>query len=300
MRYLFQKKFRCFLVVANSEVFCFFVWSNHKVKPLYLSNIEKLYQLSTSHKVPSMQQDHADPWIGLAEGDSIEAVKVLRARKPDAQVAVLNFANPESVSGGSIWRGSRHQEESLCVRTTLYETLDKERATNYPIRNDQLIYTEDVTCFSLVPGKPFDGSKTFKFDVITCAALKNPGLTQPTATQPVRYANAQEEQIMREKIRMILRVAIQHKVDAVVLGAFGCGVFHHPPHLIAEMIRDALLPGPNSDHIRANGISNVIIPILDSTPGPENWSAFQEVFRDVPGACEIDTLDWIKGMFGIP
>ena len=44
-----------------------------------------------------------------------------------------------------------------------------------------------------------------------------------------------------KRIQNILEAAIDCHVEALVLGAFGCGAFHNPPMLVAEAFRQTLL-----------------------------------------------------------
>ena len=52
--------------------------------------------------------------------------------------------------------------------------------------------------------------------------------------------SAQEESIMLDKICTIYRLALKNGHDSIVLGAFGCGVFHLRPDLVAAMFARVL------------------------------------------------------------
>ena len=57
-------------------------------------------------------------------------------------------------------------------------------------------------------------------DVITCAA--------PNKRAAQRYCNVSDEEnsrVLESRIDFILDIAKRHKIDILVLGAFGCGVF---------------------------------------------------------------------------
>jgi len=38
----------------------------------------------------------------------------------------------------------------------------------------------------------------------------------------------------------MLRIGLLHGHDSIVLGAFGCGAFHNPPHHIAQLFHEVI------------------------------------------------------------
>ena len=68
------------------------------------------------------------------------------------------------------------------------------------------------------------------------------------------------EAVMKDKIRTIYRAALHNGHDALVLGAFGCGVFKLRPDLVAELF-DAVLHEPEFDR----RFKSVVFAILEGT-----------------------------------
>ena len=174
---------------------------------------------------------------------SFEAASAYKVRK----TCVLNFANNHSV-GGSPWTAGA-QEESICRTSTLYPCL-KAAEKDFHIRhqhmyakgeigsmgNDDLIYTPKVCVFKSDESAPkmLDESDWFEVDVISAAA---PQLSYAGIPQSGRK---DYERIMRSRIRRILDVASKEGEEVLVLGAFGCGAFHNPPDIVAEVFRESL------------------------------------------------------------
>ena len=47
-------------------------------------------------------------------------------------------------------------------------------------------------------------------------------------------------EVMRNKIRTIFRMGVEHGKDALVLGAFGCGAYKLPCDAVAELFRQVM------------------------------------------------------------
>jgi uncharacterized protein (TIGR02452 family) len=47
-------------------------------------------------------------------------------------------------------------------------------------------------------------------------------------------------EVMRNKIRTIFRMGVEHGKDALVLGAFGCGAYKLPCDAVAELFREVM------------------------------------------------------------
>ena len=145
--------------------------------------------------------------------------------------AVVNFAS-FAVPGGGVRKGSRAQEENICRRTNLFEsifrfidTLAKEYGLpledkRYPLPiHHGAIYSPSISVFRASEDKDYAFlDEPFAVDIITIAALKKPELEKG-------HLNAWSKSITKEKIRTMLNLAIYWENDSIVLGAFGCGAY---------------------------------------------------------------------------
>ena len=209
--------------------------------------------------------------IQVVENTTFQAA---RENLSGGKVAVLNFANPH-YPGGGVTRGAMAQEECLCRSSNLYPCLADEgvfddfygyhrSATDYDF-SDRLIYTPGVTVFkddSPIP-ELMDRENWFRVDVITCAA--------PFQAKR-RHVNSRVlEELMKKRIRNILEAAIENEIDVLILGAFGCGAFRNPPHVVAKAFRMIL-----AEERYRTAFSRVIFaikPSSDQGPCP-NMAAF--------------------------
>ncbi len=172
--------------------------------------------------------------IIVSKERTYEAAEKYKGKK----ICCLDFANNHSIGGGPWHAGA--QEESMCRTSTLYPCLCAKKKDFYEkhsqefksnkiddMGNDDLIYIPDVVVFktdvSIPQLRPED--EWFKTDVIVAAA---PHLYW-------HYDEKRYKELMTSRIKRVLDVAAKERVEVLILGAFGCGAFHNPPEVVAEI-----------------------------------------------------------------
>lgn len=146
---------------------------------------------------------------------------------------VLNMANAYTIGGG-FRNGALAQEEELCYRSSLYLTLKRDF---YPMKDYDAIYSPDVVVVRKTIGEGhqwLDVSNPKSLPVVSAvsiAAVGDPKLC--TGGGKVEYRNSADREMMKEKMRVILRVAAFNRHHKLVLGAFGCGAFNNPKEEVA-------------------------------------------------------------------
>ena len=175
-------------------------------------------------------------FVTVTGNRSFQAAQQLRARYPEKRIAVLNFASATS-PGGGVKSGSSAQEESLCRCSTLYPLLnckslkekyyDINREHENILHTDACIYTPGVKIIKSDTDHPerLPESDWVDVDVITCAA--------PSFRYVEPISDEALFQLHLKRGRQILNVALENKVDCLVLGAFGCGAFMNDPDVVA-------------------------------------------------------------------
>lgn len=190
--------------------------------------------------------------VTVSRRRTLEAAAHYLESRPQARVAVLNFASATN-PGGGVTRGSRAQEESICRCSTLYPALctDALRRDFYGFHKDRhdvrytdaCIYTPGVAVIKTDEALPrrLEPRDWRVVDVLTCAA---PNLRQkpynamnPGSGTAVRLSDDELLELHLSRGRQILRVAVHHGAEAVILGAFGCGAFRNPPAVVARAYR---------------------------------------------------------------
>lgn len=181
--------------------------------------------------------------------DCVDAAKELVDE--DYSPAILNLADRFKPCGG-YREGLGAQEESLCQSSTLSQSLYqfadpklkcfKESGVKnvpnvYPMDiNYGGIYSPNVCFFRNGIDKYYSlRTSPFECGVISVASLSNrfhDGISDKNMIAELQYfdesgyLNKSGKEIERNKIRTIYRIAIENRHNALVLGAFGCGVFN--------------------------------------------------------------------------
>lgn len=198
--------------------------------------------------------------------------------------AVLNMASFQNASGG-VLNGSRAQEEELCRRSNLvqslyaYSTRDcnllgypEPRNHRYPIPMYGGIYSPEITVFRSALSYSLL-ERPFRCSVISVPALKRPETDRKTGMLTETGAL-----IMKGKIRAILRIALLKGHTKLVLGALGCGAYGNPPAHIALLFKEVLSESEFWGHFE-----EICFAILEDGNSLKNQSGgnlkpFKEVF----------------------
>lgn len=183
--------------------------------------------------------------IKIIEADAIGAALELESQ--GLNPVIHNFANGYFPCG-LYAEGGNGMEEDLCRRTTLCLSLENAES-HYPLDlNFGGVYS--TACV-------FRKSESEKYELMESPSVIHvvsvPALNLRSSTNHMRlvqnleYARHGEDalteegkEIMQNRMRTILRVAIINGHDSIVLGAWGCGNYKQRPKQIASMFRTIL------------------------------------------------------------
>ncbi|KAF9777030.1 hypothetical protein IL306_004696 [Fusarium sp. DS 682] len=188
------------------------------------------------------------PRISIREVDTLAAARDLlgietpAAIIPDlintrAHVTILNMGSPLNPGGGFL-NGANSQEESLCMRTTLYPSLKDEW---YRLPEFSTIWTPNILVFRDEEGNDLDKKDRFYVDCITAAMIRGPEF-ELDDDGVASYANKKDRDTVHTKMKAVMRVAMYKKTKRLVLGAWGCGAHGNPVGEIARIWKSILNP----------------------------------------------------------
>ncbi|HEU5347072.1 MAG TPA: TIGR02452 family protein [Ktedonobacterales bacterium] len=204
--------------------------------------------------------EHETPLQGCAR---------LVARQQYQRIGVLNFASARKPGGGFL-AGAVAQEESLARSSGLYLSLrqcsqfyDYHRAQDTSLYSDRMIYSPACPVVRDDAGNWL--SRPYMVDFITSPA--------PNAGAVMRNDPDNRERIvpvLSKRAGKVLALAAYWQCDALVLGAWGCGVFRNDPATVATIFAGYLGVG-GAFYQRFH---HVLFAVHDRSPGRDTYQAF--------------------------
>lgn len=207
-----------------------------------------------------------DPRTVFEVRDETSLQGARRLASQHRRVGVLNFASARNPGGGFLG-GAYAQEESLARSSALYASLSRHpefyRAHQGVdgMYSDRVIYTR--RCPVLREDDGTELASRYLVDFVTCAA---PNLRH--CREPGRVGD-----VLLARSARVLAVALHEGCDALVLGAWGCGVFGNDPGVVASCFRRHLVEGPFRDRF-----AKVAFSVLDGTSSGRTIGPFRSLF----------------------
>jgi uncharacterized protein (TIGR02452 family) len=191
-------------------------------------------------------------------------------------IGVLNFASAKNPGGGFLG-GAKAQEESLARSSGLYHSLLHcpdyyafHRRMKSSLYSDWMIFSPNCPVLRTDQGHWLE--VPFAVSFITSAA-PNAGAVQ--ANEPHNLSKIPF--VFRERISKLLALAVDQGCDALVLGAWGCGVFRNDPEVVASLF---------VEHLGFKGecwgrFKKVQFSVLDTSKTQAIYTAFAKALTEV-------------------
>lgn len=205
---------------------------------------------------------------------TLQGAQRLALSKQFQTIVALNFASAKNPGGGFL-SGSQAQEESLARSSALYHSLLKApdyyqfhrnyRSSSYTHR---MILSPYCPIFRADTGELL--SEPYSITFITSAAPNAGALLK---NSPEELQNLPT--ILRERAARVLALAVDFGTDALVLGAWGCGVFGNDPQQVAEIFYSLFQPGGEFE----NRFTTVLFSVLDTSKYQLTYQAFNQIIR---------------------
>jgi uncharacterized protein (TIGR02452 family) len=224
----------------------------------------RLYLPGQDVAAPAATGTAVAPVIEVTNESSLSA-----ARRLGEGAGCLVFASATKPGGGFL-NGRQAQEESIARVSALYASLTAvpqfyafHRQQEDPRYSDRVIYSPRVPVFRADDGTLLEEPYLVSF--LTAAA---PNLGVILASH--QAAAASVPNMLAARAGRVLEVAAAHGHRALVLGAWGCGVFRNDPATVARIFADHL-------DRRAAWFDRVVFAVLDHQRGTPTYDAFASV-----------------------
>jgi len=208
--------------------------------------------------------------MSVTSESTIDAL--VRLAPKGGHLGCLNFASAKRPGGGFLG-GAQAQEESLARASALYPCLltqpeyyTRNKEFRSPLYLDLAIYSPSVPFFRDDNGGWFDAP--LLASVLTVAAPNASALREHK-----KFDAADVALVLRTRSEFTLALAAHHKIDRLVLGAWGAGVFGNDPALVAKIFVE-LVRGPFD-----GAFAEVVFAVL----GTRETSANHRAFADAVG-----------------
>lgn len=231
-------------------------------------DLEKHNELNTPSNViysgvdewDALNINTAEVILEVVNADTIDVALQYREEKP----LVLNMAS-NMHPGGGVEKGALAQEEELFRRTDYHRHLNK-TLVKYPMKPLDMIISRGVTVIKKSREEDYKNYRDYTcLDFVAVTGLRNPKIING------KYLPADEE-LLRNKIRLLLHAADERGYTCLILGALGCGAFNNPPQLVASIFKEEIEKYKYTFH-------RIIFAVLSSKRG-RGENNF-EVFRDI-------------------
>lgn len=189
-----------------------------------------------------------------------------------AQVLALNFASARHPGGGWL-SGARAQEESLARASGLAACIADDPMYKRHAQMRDALYTSSAIYCPAVPVFRHDNGRLLDAPYLV-AFITAPAVNAGVVLDRDRSRRAEVRAAMQERIARVLAIAAIHGHSALVLGAWGCGVFKNDPAEIAELFA-AALHGPFR-----GAFATIVFAILDSSPERRFIGPFEHAFAE--------------------
>jgi len=193
--------------------------------------------------------------VFFLEMTTCDCVQYIHDKHISHNIFAHNFASATN-PGGGYENGAKAQEEFICYQTPyLHASISKE---TYPLEPTTVLITPDLAIMRNQDCDLLDEDDFVRFGVVSAAA-------QNLSIPDSKY---NDQLTKRTLANIFCSVKLcDSKVDTLVLGAWGCGVFANDPYVIANEIKDAI--NKYGGHYK-----NIFIAI----PSGPNVKQFKEVF----------------------
>jgi len=207
--------------------------------------------------------------ISIKNCSTIEAI----FQEKEGKIGVLNFASAKNPGGGFLG-GASAQEESLARSSSLYESQIKDkkmydfnRSQSSFLYSDYMIYSPDVLFWNDDNGNYFE--RPLIADVITSPAPNKGAMLQHNRKDEIENI----DEVFKRRMDEVLAIAAKNKIEILILGAWGCGVFRNEPKEVAQLFKEII------SEKYSGAFHKIVFAVYDTSEKKSNFKFFEDFFK---------------------
>jgi len=196
-------------------------------------------------------------------------------------VCAMNFASAKN-PGGGVRTGAVAQEEALARASALVRCIQANPGYAENKRTKDKMYTDHMSYSPKVPVfRDDDGQLAPTRDQVRLVSFVSTAAPNRGAMRKAKEADV--DVVLERRIAKTLAIMAKYGHKALVLGAYGCGVFRNDPTTVAEIFREQL------DGKFRGVFAHVVFAVL-SRRG-ENIREFEQELAPLMGVKNIKDTD---------
>lgn len=237
---------------------------------LYTSDVFKYKENDIDNEIANRNYDTE---ITVENCTAMQAAQLFT---DNMRIGCLNFASANNPGGGFL-SGARAQEESLARASSLYPSQMKyfeemyayNRSRRTYLYSDTMIYSPNVVFFK--NDKEELLTQPYVMDILTSPAVNIGAMVNNNRPDELKQA----KDVMLARADKILSVFTLNKIENLILGAWGCGVFRNNPEDVASYFAHYL----TGNGKYAKCFRKVVFAVFDRSKTLQNINAFKKVFN---------------------
>lgn len=197
--------------------------------------------------------------VEVTSETSMAALYRLAAEEGEAvHIGLLNFASAKN-PGGGFRSGAQAQEEALARASGLFPCLEQFEHDMYAANKRDprgALYSDDMIFSPSVPFFRDDDGRLLRAP-LCCSVITAPAVN--CSAMKIAEDARRAPEVMQARAVRVLQLALARRVEVLILGAWGCGVFKNDPRFVARIFGDALRRAPFAGAFR-----RVVFPVPDA------------------------------------
>ena len=204
---------------------------------MFSSRYASFYRDKSPAQTTDKWHRHYESEIVLQGVSAEDAIYMENIKNRGANICVLNFASYQDPIE-TLLDGSTTQEESLCMKSTLYPVLldnqpfysQNRRSLNKGLYSDAAIYIPSVVF-------EWPGNVVFPVDVLSCAA------PDAVLSSQSGVSSQELERVIGRRVKFIFDIVDIYRPDVFIIGAWGGGVSKNNPTVVSRLFLDEIARG---------------------------------------------------------